>query len=42
MKGALRAAGLRFTAQRMVREYVRDYYVPAMRRELVRDDPPSA
>jgi starch phosphorylase len=42
MKGALRAAGRRFTAQRMVREYVTDYYVPAMRRELSRDDPPSA
>ena len=42
MKGALRAAGLRFTAQRMVREYVTDYYVPAMRHELPPDDPPSA
>ena len=42
MKGALRAAGLRFTADRMVREYATDYYVPAIRRELPPDDPPSA
>jgi len=42
MKGALRAAGQRFTARRMVREYVTKYYVPTMRRELPRDDPPSA
>jgi starch phosphorylase len=42
MKGALRAAGKRFTAQRMVREYVTHYYVPTMQHELPRDDPPSA
>ena len=42
MKGALRGAGQRFTAQRMVREYTTSYYVPAMRRELPPDDPPSA
>jgi glycogen phosphorylase len=42
MKGALRTAGLRFTAWRMVREYVTNYYVPTMRRELSPDDPPSA
>ena len=42
MKGALRGAGLRFTAQRMVREYATNYYVPVMRRELPPDDPPSA
>jgi starch phosphorylase len=42
MKGALRGAGLRFTAQRMVREYATQYYVPVMRRELPPDDPPSA
>ena len=42
MKGALRAAGERFTAQRMVREYATDYYVPAARRELPLDDPPTA
>jgi starch phosphorylase len=42
MKHALRVAGQRFTAQRMVREYVTDCYVPAMRGDLARDDPPSA
>jgi starch phosphorylase len=42
MKQALRVAGQRFTAQRMVREYVTDYYAPAMRGELSPDDPPTA
>jgi len=42
MKGALRAAAMRFTARRMVQEYVTEYYVPAMRRELPPDDPPTA
>jgi len=42
MKHALRVAGQRFTAQRMVREYVTDYYSPAMRGELSPDDPPTA
>ncbi|HUL04366.1 MAG TPA: alpha-glucan family phosphorylase [Gemmatimonadales bacterium] len=42
MKGAVRAAAQRFTAQRMVREYVTDHYVPAMRRSLPPDDPPTA
>jgi glycogen phosphorylase len=31
MKHAMRVAGRRFTAERMVQEYVRDYYAPAMR-----------
>jgi starch phosphorylase len=31
MRHAMRVAGQRFTAQRMVREYVTDYYVPAIR-----------
>ena len=30
MRGAIAAAGRRFTARRMVQEYVRDYYVPAL------------
>jgi len=34
MKNAMRVAGRQFTAHRMVREYVTDYYVPAMRNEL--------
>jgi len=42
MKHALRTAGARFTAQRMVREYVTEYYVPAMRGESPPDDPPTA
>jgi glucan phosphorylase len=42
MKHALRAAGARFSAQRMVREYLTEYYVPAMRGESSRDDPPTA
>ena len=42
MKGALRTAIRRFTARRMVREYVTNYYVPAMRRQLPPDDPPTA
>src|SRR5690348_6103238 len=42
MKGALRAAGARFTAQRMVRNYLTDYYLPAMRGDAPADDPPTA
>ena len=30
MKAAIAAAGARFTARRMVQEYARDYYVPAL------------
>src|SRR5437899_96332 len=42
MRHALRAAGARFTAQRMVREYFTEYYLPAMRGEPPADDPPTA
>ena len=42
MKEALRVAGSRFTARRMVQEYVRDYYLPAMCGVLDGDDQPSA
>ena len=42
MKHALRVAGTRFGAQRMVRQYVTEYYVPAMRGESPPDDPPTA
>ena len=42
MKHALRGAGARFTAQRMVREYVTEYYLPAMRGDPPADDPPTA
>jgi glycogen phosphorylase len=40
MKHAMRVAGGRFTAERMVREYVRDYYAPAMRGTSPEDPPP--
>lgn len=42
MKQALRVAGGRFTARRMVQQYVRDYYVPAARGSAPGDDPPFA
>src|SRR6266852_5647272 len=42
MRHALRTAGARFTAQRMVRDYVTEYYLPAMRGEQPADDPPTA
>lgn len=41
MKHALKMGGERFTARRMLKEYVRDYYVPAMRGEAEPDDPPT-
>jgi starch phosphorylase len=40
MKHAMRVAGARFTADRMVREYVRDYYAPAIRGTPSEDSPP--
>lgn len=42
MKHAIRTAGERFTAQRMVRQYVTEYYGPALRGEPTADDPPTA
>jgi starch phosphorylase len=42
MKHAMRVAGERFTAQRMVQQYTTQYYVPAMRGEAIKDDPPTA
>jgi starch phosphorylase len=42
MKHALRVAVERFTARRMVRQYVEHYYAPAMRGEGADDDPPAA
>ncbi len=41
MKHAMHAAGERFTAQRMVRQYVTEYYEPAIRGQMP-DDPPTA
>jgi starch phosphorylase len=40
MKRAMAVAGARFSARRMVQEYARDYYVPALRGEAP-DDPPA-
>jgi len=40
MRNALRVAGARFTARRMVLEYTEQYYVPAMRGDPFIDDPP--
>ncbi len=40
MKHALRTAGERFTARRMLQEYVRNYYAPAARGESPPSDPP--
>ncbi len=42
MRHAIRLAGGRFTARRMVQDYVRTYYAPAMRGEVSGDDPPTA
>jgi starch phosphorylase len=42
MRHAIRLAASRFTADRMVREYAADYYVPAMSGHSTADDPPSA
>jgi starch phosphorylase len=42
MKHALRVAGQQFTAQRMVRQYATDHYVPAITGQLPGDDPPTA
>jgi starch phosphorylase len=42
MKQSLRIAGSRFTARRMVQQYVRDYYVPAAHGLAPGDDPPFA
>lgn len=40
MRNALRVAGGRFTARRMMIEYAEKYYVPAMRGDPFVDDPP--
>ena len=42
MKHALRTAGERFTARRMVQQYVKAYYGPALRAEPFAADPPVA
>ena len=42
MKNAMRVAGEKFTARRMVEEYVEKYYVPSMNGDGTPDDPPTA
>jgi glycogen phosphorylase len=42
MRHALRLAGSRFTARRMLRDYVQEYYAPAIHGETSADDPPTA
>jgi len=42
MRHALRLGGRRFTAHRMVAEYVQEYYAPAIRCDLSGDLPPTA
>jgi hypothetical protein len=37
----MRLAGRRFTARRMVHDYVQEYYAPAIRGEAAGDDPPT-
>jgi starch phosphorylase len=42
MKEAIRTAGARFSARRMIQEYADDYYVQAVTGQLPDDDPPTA
>jgi glycogen phosphorylase len=40
MKHAIRTAGERFTARRMLQQYVREYYLPSIAGDPAGDDPP--
>jgi starch phosphorylase len=40
MKASITEAGRMFTTRRMVQDYVRQYYVPALRGDAAGDDPP--
>lgn len=42
MKQAIRIAGQQFTSRRMVEQYARGYYAPAILGDALPDDPPSA
>jgi starch phosphorylase len=42
MKHAIRVAGQQFTSRRMLQNYARTYYVPAMQGNPEPDDPPTA
>jgi starch phosphorylase len=41
MKHAIRRAGMQFTARRMLREYVRDFYAPGLAGTISADDSPT-
>jgi len=41
MRYSIRLGGARFTARRMMQEYVQKYYAPAFRGESSADDPPT-
>ncbi|HEV8150175.1 MAG TPA: hypothetical protein VGP61_08340, partial [Gemmatimonadales bacterium] len=41
MRNAIRVAGARFTARRMVLQYTERYYLPAVRGDQFADDPPA-
>lgn len=41
MKDAIRESGRFFTTRRMVQDYARDYYIPALRGDTAGDDPPQ-
>ena len=42
MRHALRLAGSKFTARRMIQDYVQEHYAPAIGGESSGDDPPTA
>jgi starch phosphorylase len=42
MKNAMRVGGTHFTGRRMVEQYVRAYYAPAILGDALQDDPPTA
>jgi starch phosphorylase len=41
MRHAIRLAGARFSARRMMQDYVQEYYPPAIRGDALADDPPT-
>jgi starch phosphorylase len=41
MRHAIRLAGARFSARRMMQDYVQEYYAPAIRGDALADDPPT-
>jgi starch phosphorylase len=41
MRHAIRLAGARFSARRMMQDYVQEYYAPAIHGDALADDPPT-